>query len=623
MKPLFFSFLLLIFSQISFSQLIQEGSVWKYLDDGSNQGTAWRMPGFDDSGWSSGPAQLGYGDGDEATVISYGNDPNHKYITYYFRKTFDVTDPNQKPALSLGILRDDGAVVYINGTEVARSNMPSGTITYLTYAAHTVSGGDEDIFFNYQISSSVLQAGTNTIAVEIHQRSQTSSDVSFDLKLDFADPIYFKKEPYLLYAADNSEMLVLWQTDSTRSCTFEYGTDTTHSQGQWVTTEYGDDHQHKFLLTGLSPATKYYYRVGCNDTYKEGSFVSGPDDDATGFTFYAYGDTRSNPTAHDGVAERIVQEIEQSPETQTFIVSSGDLVADGDSETDWQEQFFSSDFENIRKMMAELPYLAAVGNHEGQGALFEKYFPYPMYVSSRFYYSFDYGPAHFTVVDQFTNYQTGSQQYDWIVNDISASNKKWKIFLFHEPGWSADGGHGNNTQVQQLLQPLFEQYGIRLVITGHNHYYARAVVNGVHHITTGGGGAPLYNPNPNYDSIVKVSKSYHYCKIKIDNDTLTFTATKDNGTDIETFTIVNINTGTAKHLEKPRFKVYSQGKNIKVENINNIKGTVALYDNYGRVLFKDKINGFENTIHVKTPGIYFVRITNGNKIVVVKKLFVK
>ena len=149
MKRYLFTLWIILFAQVIYAQLIQQGSVWKYLDDGSDQGTAWRLPGFNDSNWASGPAQLGYGDGDEATVLSYGGDPSHKYITYYFRATFDVTNPEEKPALKIGIVRDDGAVVYLNGTEAFRSNMPGSTINYLTMASHTISGDAEDIFNNY------------------------------------------------------------------------------------------------------------------------------------------------------------------------------------------------------------------------------------------------------------------------------------------------------------------------------------------------------------------------------------------------------------------------------------------------------------------------------------------
>jgi hypothetical protein len=625
MKQTFFALLFAFLLQTTFAQLIEEGSVWKYLDDGSNQGTAWQQPGFNDNSWESGHAQLGYGDGDEATVLSYGGDPSHKYITYYFRKTFNVTDPDEKPAITIGIVRDDGAVVYINGTEAFRSNMPSGTITYLTLAAHTISGDAEDIFNNYQVPSSMLQSGVNTIAVEIHQRSETSSDISFDLRMEFSDLHFFKKEPYLLYTAENTEMLVLWQMDSTRVCQFEWGTDTTYAIGSETTVEYNEDHQHKIMLENLEPGTKYYYRVSYETTsVKTGNFYAGAPDNQTNLSFYVYGDTRSNPSAHNSVAEQVVQEVELSPESQTFIISTGDLVADGDNESDWQEQFFSADYEYIRQMMAELPYLAAVGNHEGQGALFKKYFPYPMFASSRYYYSFDYGPAHFTVMDQFTSYYEGSPQYEWLVNDLASSNKPWKFMVLHEPGWSAGGGHANNTQVQQLIQPLCETYGVQFVLTGHNHYYARAVVNNIDHITAGGGGAPLYNPNPNADSIVIVDKTYHYCRIDIADDTLTFTATDNNGDLIETFTrTLNTTAVDEQQPENTHFQIFPAGKTIKVMNPQNIKGELFVFDDFGRIIYRNNLVTGENKIFVKSTGIYFVRITEGNRIITVQKVFVR
>ncbi len=160
--------------------LIEKGSTWKYLDDGSDQGSAWTTAGFDDGSWASGPAQLGYGDGDEATVVGYGPDPANKYITTYFRHTFNVDDPSQFDQLTVELLRDDGAVVYLNGQEVARSSMPAGQIDFDTLAEPTI---DETIFFPYAVDPSLLVQGDNVIAVELHQHAGTSSDISFDLDL--------------------------------------------------------------------------------------------------------------------------------------------------------------------------------------------------------------------------------------------------------------------------------------------------------------------------------------------------------------------------------------------------------------------------------------------------------
>ena len=165
------------------SVLIQSNSVWKYLDDGSNQGTAWRELNFNDSNWKSGQAELGFGDGDEKTVINRYNANNQQIITYYFRRYFVVENPDDYASLEVRLRRDDGGIVYINGVEVFRSNMPSGTnITYTTTASGAASD-DGNTWFPATVPASMLVAGTNVCAVEIHQANSTSSDVSFELQL--------------------------------------------------------------------------------------------------------------------------------------------------------------------------------------------------------------------------------------------------------------------------------------------------------------------------------------------------------------------------------------------------------------------------------------------------------
>src|SRR5258705_10819606 len=114
---------------------VNTGALWKYHDNGSNQGTAWRATNFNDASWATGNAELGYGDGDEATVVSYGSNASNKYVTTYFRKSFTVSNPSDYLSMTLDLIRDDGAVIYINGTEVYRNNMPTGTISYTTFAS--------------------------------------------------------------------------------------------------------------------------------------------------------------------------------------------------------------------------------------------------------------------------------------------------------------------------------------------------------------------------------------------------------------------------------------------------------------------------------------------------------
>jgi hypothetical protein len=165
-------------SAVGPATLVLSNAVWKYLDTGTNLGTAWINSGFDDSGWASGPAQLGYGDLDEATVVNQGNP---RYITTYFRHTF--TNFGVFTYLTVRLLRDDGGVVYLNGNEIFRSNMPQGPVNYLTTAPLAVGGAEENAFFSTAVSANNFVSGVNVLAVEIHQQSSGSSDISFALEL--------------------------------------------------------------------------------------------------------------------------------------------------------------------------------------------------------------------------------------------------------------------------------------------------------------------------------------------------------------------------------------------------------------------------------------------------------
>jgi hypothetical protein len=361
-----------------------------------------------------------------------------------------------------------------------------------------------------------------------------------------------RKGPYLIFNGNETEMQVLWQTYSTDTCQIDWGIDTLYNAGSAQTFEYGTDHQHIYTITNLTSSTKYFYRVSLNQELHSGTFRSAPDSNATNLDFFAYGDTRSNPGAHDQVAAAMISAYINEPDLQSVVIFGGDFVYNGASESYWDNEFFNHSYQNIQEMLATLPYQSCIGNHEGSGVLFQKYFPYP-FVAGR-YWSFDYGPAHFVVVDQYTSYTPGSAQLTWITNDLASTNKTWKFICLHEPGWSAGGGHENNTSVQNYIQPLCIQYGVQIIFAGHNHYYARAVVDNIQHITTGGGGAPLYQPNLNYPYIVAGASAYHFCKIEINNQILHFTAIKSTGEVIDTFTIVNPPTV----IESERKQIVSQ-----------------------------------------------------------------
>jgi hypothetical protein len=175
------------------AELLPAGSLWLWLDDGSNQGgpadgVAWYgHPDYNDLGWP-GPARakFGYGNDGEATTVSFGPNSSNKFITTYFRTWFDVEDVSQYASLKVRVVRDDGVVVYLNGNSVpiVRDRISEEPFDYSTGADDPAVGGDdESTFFEYAVDPALLVNGANLIAAEVHQVSRTSSDIGFDLEL--------------------------------------------------------------------------------------------------------------------------------------------------------------------------------------------------------------------------------------------------------------------------------------------------------------------------------------------------------------------------------------------------------------------------------------------------------
>ncbi|MEE9366236.1 MAG: metallophosphoesterase, partial [Dehalococcoidales bacterium] len=553
--------------------LIEAGSTWKYLDDGSNQGTAWRETGFDDSGWASGPAELGYGDGDEATVVSYGEDENTKYITTYFRHTFNVPDASLYQKVAISLKRDDGIVVYLNGSEIFRDSMPTGTITYTTPATQDL---EDNYFRSWTKDAPTMVNGTNVLAVEIHQYNGTSDDISFDLSLRQV-PVDVRKGPYLIYPGNNTEMMVLWQLEAPVSLPLKWGQDTNYSEGSETPEVYGDT-QYRHTITGLTPGVKYYYEV---QRAGSGSFFAAPPDDTANVKFLAFGDTRTNPGIHNTVNGAMINVYTSDPAYQTFTMLTGDWVNNGDSESDWTGQFFDRSLSSVMAMHANLPANGCIGNHEQSGGLYDKYWPYP-YESGGRWWSFDYGPAHVAVVVLTSEYgggaSLGEAQKAWLEADLAASTKEWKFLQFHAPIYSAGGNHPNSTTEQAYIQNLCINYNVDMVFCGHNHYYAHCDVDDVKHITTGGGGAPLNNPNSSYhESIVAVSRTNHFCKIDIHGLLLDFEAVTSAGAVIDSFTLEHIHDTTAPTPDPMTWSSLPEGTNY--DSISMTAST-ASDDNY-------------------------------------------
>lgn len=168
--------------------LMAYGSTWKYWNADSRPAN-WQTTAYSDASWPSGAGELGYGDGDEVTCVPSSSSgtlclpTGNKYMTNYFRQVINIPNPSAYASIIMNVVRDDGIVVYVNGTEVARNNMPTGAPSHSTAASSNINGAAETTPITFTLSPSVFVAGNNTIAVEIHQDNASSSDMSFRMEL--------------------------------------------------------------------------------------------------------------------------------------------------------------------------------------------------------------------------------------------------------------------------------------------------------------------------------------------------------------------------------------------------------------------------------------------------------
>jgi len=471
--------------------LVPTAATWKYLDNGSDQGNAWRAASFNDSTWSSGPAQLGYGDGDEATTLSFGPDTNNKFITTYFRRAFSVTNPSQFTGLTLRLMRDDGAVVYLNGVEVWRTNMPTGSVGFLTPASVAIGGADESTFVQTTISPSLLVTGTNVLAIELHQSGGTSSDISFDLQLIGSDAsASVTRGPYLQRGTPNSTVL-RWRTNIATDSRVSYGTTqgalTSNTDNSIQTTE------HEVLLSGLSAGTKYFYSVGSTSQVLAGNdanhfFVTSPVAGTSIPTrIWVLGDSGTANT--DAQAVRNAYLNFTGSTTTNLWLMLGDNAYENGTDSEYQAAVFDM-YPTILRQSVLWP---ALGNHDtAQSSNPPASLPYfamftlptnaeagGMASGTEKYYSFDYGNIHFICLDSMTSDRSASgPMATWLRADLASTTRQWTIAFWHHPPYSK-GSHDSDTdpilaEMRQNFLPILEDAGVDLVLAGHSHAYERS-----------------------------------------------------------------------------------------------------------------------------------------------------
>jgi len=292
-------------------------------------------------------------------------------------------------------------------------------------------------------------------------------------------------------------------------------------------------------LTGLSPGTQYVYRVGREGAWSEPLSFSTSPANPENFTFLYLGDVQSGYTQWGSLLDEISSEYPQIG----FALLGGDLTDNGDDEEEWGEFLDAA-----AGLFSRIPAMPTMGNHDG--SMYEKFFALPDNGPEGLkqeFYSFDYGNAHFVVLNSNKNADEAAKQ--WLQEDLQNTAKKWRFAVFHHPAYPVvDDYKGIAESIRSNWVPLLEQYGVDMVFVGHQHVYMRTRPlrdgqirpdgEGIVYVM-GNAGTKYYSPGPDRDYIAKqVAWVSNYQVIDIDGDTLTMTARDADGQVIDTCTIV-------------------------------------------------------------------------------------
>lgn len=495
-------FFLLCHEQIAVAQvynnLINYGTSWKYLSTGADPGSSWKNTSFADAAWSSGNAELGYGDSPTTTLAS-------NKIAYYFRKTIALTNASSYNLYRINLRRDDGIIVYVNGNEVYRNNMPSGTITATTLAS-TYATDDGAAILTFTVPANLFINGNNTIAAEVHNNTTTSSDLTFDLNLEAANaPTSVSRGPYLSLALRN-RICIQWRTTSATNTEVRYGTSPLNLSTVKTNTTLETDHT--VIITGLEPNKKYYYSIGtigsvlANDTNQ--NFYTAPANGASTFLrFWITGDFGSGQSVQQSVRNAFTTAYANTKINGWIWL--GDNAYDSGTDTEYQNYVFNV----YQQVTRRIPIFPSPGNHDygesgylSSAALGFNFAYFNIFnINTTFgptekYYAFNYGNVHFISLDSYgSQSHVGSAMYNWLQGDLAANTQRWTVVYFHHPPYTK-GTHNSDNETELIairnnIIPLLENYGVDVVLSGHSHTYERSALIKGHY-----GLESSFNSNP-------------------------------------------------------------------------------------------------------------------------------
>ena len=372
--------------------------------------------------------------------------------------------------------------------------------------------------------------------------------ITNNLPYGVSDNLVWK--PYLQQLTHNG-VVVLWTTTTGANSAVRYSTDTsfrTVVNGASRHLNELDIQMHRVELTGLQPDTTYYYKV-----YTEGqdllseevlSFKTAPPvGSTTPFTFLAFGDFGKDSKSQERLRDQMLRD------AFNFILTTGDNAYGDGTYGQFDRNVFQI-YGDIFKRAAIFPTLGNHDYHKNDGAPYLDLFDLPDNAwrldDSERYYSFDYGNVHFVGLDsniplRAADNAASDDMLDWLRYDLSQTTQPWKIVAFHHAAYST-GKHGSSSRVQSRLAPIFEAYGVDLVLNGHDHIYQRSKPlrggqvttveeGGIVYIVSGAGNQASYAcGEADWSAVAYCSESYGlYSRITVNGNSLLVEAIDEDG----------------------------------------------------------------------------------------------
>jgi hypothetical protein len=301
--------------------------------------------------------------------------------------------------------------------------------------------------------------------------------------------------------------------------------------------------QHEAALTGLTAQTEYTYRVSVRGiVLTEGSFRTAPPIGGGQATFVAFGDSGTGSVQQRKLAVLL------AGERPNLLLHTGDVAYQSGSLKELQDYFFGV----YGGWLAGRSVAPSMGNHDNatnEGAAYLNSFVLPLNapagVQER-YYSFDFGPVHFVALDTeraFIDSGLRAEQVSWLRADLAATTQPWKIVFFHKPPYDSGPHHAPVLAVRQAFGPVFEEFGVQLVLSGHEHIYERTVPwqgaggpGAPVYVVTGGGGGPLHQIGRSAFTAATRAVQ-HYVRAVVTTNTLTLRAVDATGAVFDTYVL--------------------------------------------------------------------------------------